>query len=662
MVRKYVITIFLISVTIIMAVAQPYEIWVSPDGNDKNQGSEEEPFATINLAQRKAREMRRLEKPGTENGINIILKNGTYQLFEPILIRPEDGGCKKSPTVFKAAQGSNPVISGGVRVEGWKKYNDELQYLPETAKGHIYYADVPVIGGHLVGFRQLWIDNVKAIRASTLNDGELDRILSSDHEKEILWIPIPDFDYSQINQLEFMIHQWWAIANLRVKNIEIVGNKAKVTFHQPESRIEFEHPWPAPFIDAEKNLNGNSAFYFVNSIALLNSPGEWYADENTGKIFYWPREGEDLKKAEVIIPYLETLVEFHGSLDNPVSNVQFQGINFQHTTWLRPSEKGHVPVQAGWSILDAYRLEEWTLDSGSRWENHHWIERQPAAVELSGSNNVRFDRCSFKHMAATGLDFIKGTHHNVVKGCVFTDIGGTGIQMGYFGGPEHESHKPYDPKDNREVCSFETISNNLIVDVTNEDWGCVGISVGYAHDISIEHNEVGHLNYAGICIGWGWTKEVNCMKNNLVHANYIHHFARMMNDIGGVYTLSAQPNSLISENRIESLLKAPYAHLPEHVQYIYFDEGTSFMRAENNWVENNIFYENTPGPGNLWLNNNPNVDRSIKENAGLTSEYNDLLKTYEEKRLSFVVAKDKKQPTIEYNENYDFMEEGRGPR
>lgn len=643
--------------------SQAYELWVSPEGNDKNPGSESKPFATINMAQRKAREIRRLNKPGIENGINIILKDGTYCLNEPILFRPEDSGSKKSPTVFKAAPGASPTISGGVKLKGWKKLEGEVEYLPDAAKDKVYVTDIPVVGGHRLGFRHLWVDNVKAIRASSLNDGELNRIISSDAENEELWIPLPDFDYSPIAQMEFVIHQWWAIANLRIKSIEVVGDKAKITFHQPESRIEFEHPWPAPFIDVDKNLNGNSAYYFVNSVALLNSPGEWYANENTGKIYYWPRKGEDLSKAEVIVPYLETLAEFHGSLDFQVSNIQFKGINFQHTTWMRPSVKGHVPVQAGWSILDAYRLEEWNLDSTSRWENHHWIERQPAAVELSGSNHIRFDRCTFKHLAATGLDFISGTHHNTINGCLFTDIGGTGIQIGYFGGAEHESHKPYNPSDEREVCGFETLSNNLITDVSNEDWGCVAISVGYAHDIKIVHNEVSHINYAGICVGWGWTKEVNCSKNNLVQANYIHHFARNMNDIGGVYTLSAQPNMVISENRIESLMKAPYAHLPEHVQYIYLDEGSAFIRVENNWVENNIFFENPQiGPGNSWSNNNPKVDASIKEKAGLTSKYKDLLKVYEEKGLSEVVAKDKKQPTIEYTEDYDFMEDGRGPR
>ena len=31
-----------------------------------------------------------------------------------------------------------------------------------------------------------------------------------------------------------------------------------LTFHQPESRIQTEHPWPAPWISKE---TGNSAFY-----------------------------------------------------------------------------------------------------------------------------------------------------------------------------------------------------------------------------------------------------------------------------------------------------------------------------------------------------------------------------------------------------------------
>lgn len=37
------------------------EIWVSPKGSDKNMGTKEQPLATVAMALRKARELRRLK-------------------------------------------------------------------------------------------------------------------------------------------------------------------------------------------------------------------------------------------------------------------------------------------------------------------------------------------------------------------------------------------------------------------------------------------------------------------------------------------------------------------------------------------------------------------------------------------------------------------------
>jgi hypothetical protein len=153
----------------------------------------------------------------------------------------------------------------------------------------------------------------------------------------------------------------------------------------------------------------------------------------------------------------------------------------------------------------------------------------------------------------------------------------------------------------------------------------VGIGIGFARNVSILHNDISNVNYTGISVGWGWTKTINCMRNNLVHANHIHHFASQMYDVGGIYTLSAQPNTEISENSIHDLEKAPYAHDQKHYQYIYFDEGSSYIRSKNNWTEVDKFFSNTPGPGNEWINNGPQVADSIKMNAGLQMEYKDLL-------------------------------------
>jgi hypothetical protein len=628
--RKFKIIILILGlISLHLNYAIALEIWVSPSGSDKNPGTKEQPMETILMAMRKARELSRLNDPAIKGGTNIILKGGVYQIIEPLIIRPEDSGTEDSPVQIEAAPGEHPVISSGINIINWNKIAGTIADLPEEAQGNIWVADIPEQGGRKLEFRQLWVNGKKAIRASNLYNGVLDRIFSVNAEKEEMWIPAPGVPLQNAPHLEFVIHQWWAIAILRVKEIYVTGDSARIRFHQPESRIEFEHPWPAPYIDSTQSKNGNSAFYFVNAIQLLNQPGEWYEDLDAGKVYYWPRNGEDLNKAEVVVPCLETLVRIEGSPDFPVSNVIFKGISFEHTTWLRPSEKGHVPVQAGWSIIDAYRLMNPTLEGGSRFENHHWIERQPAGVTVKGASNIRLERCRFSHMAATGLDFISCTHHNLVEGCIFTDIGGTGIQIGFFGGAGFESHIPYNPFDKREVCQFEEISNNLITDCTNEDWGCVGISVGYAHNINIENNEVSHVNYSGICIGWGWTKEPNCMRNNKVHANHIHHFAKQMYDVGGIYTLSSQPGTEISNNYIHDLEKAPYAHDPEHYQYIYFDEGSSYIRALNNRTEEARFKSNSPGPGNEWINNGPNVAEELKKKAGLEPEYKDLLKLTE---------------------------------
>ena len=612
-----------------LCIGQPAEIWVSPDGSDKNPGTRELPMASVLMAQRKARELRRLNDDSIHEGIHIVLKDGTYRLSETLLIRPEDSGSETCPTLFMAETGAKPVISGGVVIKNWEKTGNNITGLPDVARGKVWVADAPVIGGQRLSFRQLWINGHKAARASTMNDGKPDRILSVDKTYEVLWIPVPGASFESIDRLELIIHQWWAIAILRVKDIVVIGDKAKVTFHQPESRIEFEHPWPAPFIDEKKEWNGNSAFWFANSIALLNSPGEWYEDVNTGKVYYWPRPGEDMEKAAAVVPHLETLMSVEGTPDNTVSHIGFQGISFENTTWMRPSTAGHVPLQAGMYIYDAYKLTVPGTPDKTSLENQAWTGRQPAGVSVKGAGNITFYRCDFRHMAATAIDFLSGTHDVKVEGCIISDIGGTGIQLGYFGDSGFEAHLPYNPEDQREVCRFINIANNLITNVTNEDWGCVGISVGYAHDINIEHNEVSQLNYSGICVGWGWTRTISCMKNNRVYANHIHHFAKMMYDVGGIYTLSSQPNTEIRKNSIHHLEKAPYAHIPEHYQYIYFDEGSSFIRAIDNWTEKEKFFSNTPGPGNEWINNGPQVDPEIRVNAGLQPIFKDLLEEYQ---------------------------------
>ncbi|RKR84327.1 parallel beta helix pectate lyase-like protein [Mucilaginibacter gracilis] len=616
--------VILIAFLLLTLSTNAADIWVSPTGSDQNVGTKDQPMATPLAALRRARELRRLNDESIKNGIHIILRGGTYQLFEPLFVRPEDSGTAASPTVIEAAPGEVPVLSGGVNIQGWQKQKASLLGLAAVAKGNVWVADAPTVAGALLNYRQLWVNNRKATRARSINADSMSRILSWNHKEQTCWIPKPKTgNLRGVVGMEMFIHQWWAIAVLRIKAIQLQGDSAKLSFEQPESRIQSEHPWPAPFISKKA---GNSAFYLTNALQFLDEPGEWYLDTKSRKIYYWPRKGEDMASANAVVPSLETLVKIEGSIDNPVSHVYFKGIAFEHSSWLRPSQAGLVPHQAGMYMLDAYKLKIPGTPDKKGLENQAWVGRPAAAVQVAYANNTGFEACRFEHLASTGLDYQRGTHDDEIKGCLFKDIGGTGILTGVFSDESTEVHLPYNPKDLREVCTNEHITNNLVTDVSNEDWGCVGIGAGYVKNINIEHNEICETSYTAISVGWGWTKTINAMSNNRIYANKISHYAKHMYDVAGIYTLSAQPGTLITENYVDSIYKAPYAHDPVHWFYLYLDEGSSYITIKDNWCPAENFLKNANGPGNTWENNGPTVPIKIKNEAGLQPAYQYLLK------------------------------------
>lgn len=601
--------IFLILLIISSVNIFAADIFVSPQGNDTNRGTKSEPKATLHAAMREARELRRLGKVKVNEPVCIYMAGGTYNIYEPVFIRPEDSGTETSPTIISAIRGEKPIISGGIQIKGWKK------------EGKYWVAEVPSFNGNRIIFRQLWINGNKAVRARNVDDfDKMDRIIRNDKKNEILWIPAKAVKgLEKTENMELVIHQMWAIANLRIKSIQIQGDSAGIKFHNPEARIQFEHPWPQPMVKE----GFNSAFYLTNTIELLDQPGEWFHNTKNNKIYYIPREGENMKIAEAIVPALDNLILISGTLDRPVQNIKFKGIGFEHTTWTRPSEKGHVPLQAGMYLLDGYKLNipgvPGNLNKGI--ENQGWIGRPPAAVMVEAAEYISFESCSFEHLGSCGIDFLYGTQFDTVNGCLFRDIAGNGMQIGKMSDIGMETHLPYDPTDMREICSHQTITNNYITDVTNEDWGCVAICAGFVRDINIAHNEISEISYTGISLGWGWTKTVNCMRNNRIHANYIHHYGKHMYDVAGIYTLSVQSKSYITENRVETIYSPSYVHDPHHWFYLYTDEGSSFIEVKNNWTPEEKFLQNANGPGNTWENNGPMVSDSIKQNAGIKKEY-----------------------------------------
>ena len=596
------------------------EIWISPKGSDFNNGTRQSPKATLTSALRQAREWRRTEDNRIQGGITIYMEGGTYAFHEPVFIRPEDSGTKESPTIIRSVGDEKVILSGGISIKGWKK------------QGKVWVADVPAFNGRPLDFRQLWVNGKKAVRARDVEDFEkMNRICSVDEKNEILYVPavsirrlIDNKGNLKAKYAEMVLHQMWCVANLRIRSVEVQGDSAAIRFHQPESRIQFEHPWPRPMVTTDGH---NSAFYLTNARELQDVPGEWYHDIDARKVYYYPREGEKMQEAEVIVPAVETLVRVEGTLDRPVRHIRFEKITFSYTTWMRPSEKGHVPLQAGMYLTDGYRIDPKMQRNylNHPLDNQGWLGRPAAAVRVVAARQIDFERCRFEHLGSTGLDYEEAVQGGVVRGCLFRDIAGNGLLVGSFSPAAHETHLPYDPADRREVCTQQQINNCYFTEIGNEDWGCLAIAAGYVGDVNIEHNEISEVPYSGISLGWGWTQTVNCMRNNRVHANLIHHYAKHMYDVAGIYTLGSQPKSYVTENCVHSIYKPGYVHDPNHWFYLYTDEGSSFITVRDNWTEGEKYLQNANGPGNVWENNGPKVDSVIRERAGLEAGYKDLL-------------------------------------
>lgn len=473
---------------------------------------------SIHDALRQAREWRRTNDPRCAGGITITIEEGRYYMSEPLFLRPEDSGTKESPLIIRGSGKHKSVICGDAR-----QRHTQLWPLKEPDNS------LP-----------------KKIHDDGLPWQGMERMIDFNPADRTITIPTPpdsvlrDFVSKKI-PLEMVVHQRWAIAILRVKDIRVDNGFAVVSFLEPESRLEFDHPWPQPVIGGER---GNSSF-------LLRTTEQ--------------RDG------------IEQLVIVDGA-----NYVRFEGLTFKHTCWNRPLHKGHVTLQGGFPLIDAYKLKE---NPGLPWdeglENQAWVERPVSAVTVRNAHHVDFYSVLFENLAATALDFVDNVSDCVVQKCTFGNIGGTAIMGGSFAESPREVHRPY--TDLAKRCQRLTIKENFVVDAANEDWGAVGIALGYVRHCTISKNHVFFLSYSGICVGWGWTPLNTGMEHNCIEGNNVSNYARQLYDAGGIYTLSNQPGSVISGNTISAPHPAPYA-TNDRGFCIYLDARTDGFTIENNYT------------------------------------------------------------------------------
>jgi hypothetical protein len=571
-------------------------IYVSPSGDDTNPGTLEQPLRTLE----KARDVVRTLNSTMTSDITAYLRGGTYPVTSTVTFSNADSGNDGFYVKYLAYPGERPLITGGQPITGWTL---------SDASNNIYSAS-----GVTSRFRQLYVNGVKAIRARDPNLGpngapNFYQSLGVDRTAHNIQVSSSQVaNWNNFTKVEMHMMLMWADSVLRLASHTTSGNTAYLTVQSPEDDIFYVRPYP--------QLEWPSAtkyFHFENAFEFLDQPGEWYLDETANVLYYKPRDGEDMTTATVVAPMVETLLSVNGtSTSDQAGYLWFEGLTFAHSTYLRPSEYGFLDGQAGQYNLSA------TAD------NQQTVGRPGAGVTVTNANHIHFERNMFTQMAATGLDFVSGTHDDMIIGNVFTDIGGSGISIGKFTETETtEFHIPYNPTDVNEICTSDTIQNNYVDNVTTEIEGACGIVAGYPRYIDISHNEVSNTNYTGISVGFGWTTSPNAMSNNKINYNNVHDIEHIMADGAAIYTLSNQgPASEIQYNYLHDFAQSQWADF--QIGGIYLDEGTTGYTVAHNVFVNatNAIFQNQTGTNTL-LDNTGTSQDTISA-AGIEPAYLDI--------------------------------------
>ena len=538
------------------------EFFVSPTGNDKNPGTFEFPFASL----QKARDTIRTININMKGDILVNLRAGVYKLSVPFLLTREDSGTNGFSIIYQSYRNEIPIISGGVEINGWKIHD---------IKKNIYRTKI----ANNLDTRQLYVNGIRAIRARS--------------DDAVGWKEDSTGYVCPLN-----IQTW-----KNISAIEVVSRKDWKTRRGPITKVEGTQVVMA--IPYWKNLQSRyqtPPSWIENAYELLDNEGEWYFDKTHRILCYKPRVGENIKDAKVIFPKLETLVQ-----GSNVSNIQFKGITFSYTTWLLPnSTSGYPGNQAG--VLNFGQIPgniKFDHSFNLKFENNTFSHLGVSALELNiGCNKNIIYNNTFYDISGSAISIgnvinPKPTEQDLVSDNIISNNfirkaaleyeGCLGIFVGYT---EHT-----------------TISHNEIRNLPY-----TGISMGWGWNNKIiagKDNEISYNLIDSVMMvlhDGGGIYTLSSQPGTQIHDNYI---SNCFNSNGALYLDEGSSNMNWYHNVVQNsqqwLLMWTPSILNDSITNNFSDNQIQITKGTNCIVQNNVFVKN---------NNWPAEALNIMKNAG----------------------------------------------
>ena len=510
--------------------AGPLILHVAPNGKDEWSGrpatpgrdGRDGPLATLPAALKAARAARQDAK-STAEGITILLRGGTYELREPVVLAPEDGGLSSNQVVTLGAYANEvPVLSGGQRISGWK---------PVAGQTGLWQADVPAAREGKWMFRSLFANGQRLQRARAPNHGFY-RIQGDSPQDHPVKLRFKAGDirkaWAEDGDVEVVAYLSWADLRMQIRSVDEAANIAVLS----------GDPQPS-------NRENNAQYFIENAPDALDVPGEWYLDRRKGIAFYWAKPGEDPNKSEIVAPRLQELLVLRGDFaaGRSVQHVRVQGLTFAYTDWALGAN-GYADTQAAFGIPGDVRAE--------------------AAVDCV------VEHCRFVHLAGYALELGRGCQRWRVAGNEMVDLGAGGVRIG-------------EPEKRPEAIDWNrghVVTDNHIHRLGRVYAPAIGVLILQSGMNRVAHNHIHDLFYTAISVGWNWGYQETPCRENLIEFNHLHDVGQfLLSDMGAVYTLGIQKGTVVRNNLIHDVNSFTYGGWG-----LYTDEGSSDIVLENNVV------------------------------------------------------------------------------
>jgi parallel beta-helix repeat protein len=480
------------------------------------------PFATPAAALRAVRAAR-TKQPGAFDGATILIRKGTYELGEPLVLAPEDSGADaQNPLVIAAYPDERPVLSGGRRITGWRTHGGR----PNT-----WTVELPAVRDGRWYFRQLFVNGQRQSRARTPNTGFY-RIQGPSPQDQPVRIRFKPGEikpeWAAAGDVELVAYLAWADIRMPIRSVDPTNHVATLA----------GNPRPS-------NREDNAQFFIENAPDALDEPGEWYIDRKSGILTLRTGPGEDLARAEAVAPRLRELLRFQGDIEaqRPVHNIILRGLTFADTDWdLGPD--GHADTQAAVDVR--------------------------GDVVAEGAVDIAIEDCTFTRLGGYGLELGRGCQRWKVVGNDFDDLGAGGIRLG----ETRVRTGAFDP------CQGHGITDNHLRRLGRVYPPAVGVFILQSANNRMAHNHIHDLFYTAVSVGWNWGYQETPCHDNIIEFNHLHDIGQArLSDMGAVYTLGIQKGTVIRNNLIHDVQAFTYGGWG-----LYTDEGSTSITLENNVV------------------------------------------------------------------------------